>query len=163
HRHGARIPVDQPALMAPAAGDRGRPDGRILDRARQPQLDVAPGLAQDHLPARRPGHCGDEPDARRGAGRGAGLRDRPRGQADGMAVRALAALAALALAASPAAAQDELPDWTGGWEMVGGTLFDRASADPPDGRSGEPGVRQHPPYNEEWEAKYRANIALVAQ
>jgi hypothetical protein len=73
------------------------------------------------------------------------------------------ALAALALAASPAEAQDGLPDWTGVWEMVGGTLFDRATADPPDGRSGEPGVRERPPYNEEWEAKYRANMALVAQ
>jgi hypothetical protein len=78
-------------------------------------------------------------------------------------VRLRLTLAAIALAASPAAAHEELPDWTGVWEMVGGTLFDRASADPPDGRSGDPGVRQRPPYNEEWEAKYLANIALVAQ
>jgi hypothetical protein len=72
------------------------------------------------------------------------------------------ALAAAALLASqPAFAAP--PDWTGVWELVGGTLFDRASADPPDGRAGEPGVREHPPYNAEWEAKYRANIERVRQ
>ena len=37
--------------------------------------------------------------------------------------------AILALIAAPAAAQD-LPDWSGVWELVGGTLYDRATADP---------------------------------
>src|SRR5688572_2886822 len=81
----------------------------------------------------------------------------------GMAVRIGAALLAALLWAQPAAAQSELPDWSGVWELVGGTLFDRATAEPPDGRSGEPGVRERPPYNDEWEAKYRANMARVAQ
>ena len=71
------------------------------------------------------------------------------------------ALAAVALlAAQPAAA---LPDWSGVWEMVGGTLYDRATADPPDARAGVPGAREHPPYNADWEAKYRANIERVKQ
>jgi hypothetical protein len=80
-----------------------------------------------------------------------------------MAVRIGAVVVAALLWAQPAAAQSGLPDWTGVWELVGGTLFDRATADPPDGRSGDPGVRQHPPYNAEWEAKYQANMARVAQ
>jgi hypothetical protein len=59
---------------------------------------------------------------------------------------------------SPAAG---LPDWSGVWAMQGGTVFDRATVQPPDGRVGEPGVREFPPYNAEWEAKYRANIERV--
>jgi len=78
-------------------------------------------------------------------------------------MRLLAPLIAALLWAQPASAQSQLPDWTGVWELVGGTLFDRTTADPPDGRSGDPGVRQHPPYNAEWEAKYQANMARVAQ
>lgn len=77
-------------------------------------------------------------------------------------MKLLAAAAVALLLARPAPAQ-ELPDWTGVWELVGGTLFDRTTADPPDGRSGDPGVRQHPPYNAEWEAKYLANMERVRQ
>ena len=80
----------------------------------------------------------------------------------GVAVRLAAAAALALLLARPVCAQD-LPDWTGVWELVGGTLFDRATADPPDGRSGEPGVRERPPYNAEWEAKYEANRVRVAE
>ena len=56
-----------------------------------------------------------------------------------MAVRLAAAVAVALLLTRPVCAQ-ESPDWSGVWELVGGTLFDRATADPPDGRSGEPGV-----------------------
>jgi hypothetical protein len=56
-----------------------------------------------------------------------------------------------------------LPDWGGIWGMQGNTVFDRASVQPPTGRAGEPGVREFPPYNDEWEAKYRRNIELVRQ
>ena len=56
-----------------------------------------------------------------------------------------------------------LPDWSGIWAMQGGTVFDRATVQPPNGRAGEPGVREFPPYNDEWEAKYRRNIELVKQ
>ena len=38
-----------------------------------------------------------------------------------------------------------LPDWTGVWAMQGNTIFDRASVQPPNGRAGEPGVRESPP------------------
>ena len=56
-----------------------------------------------------------------------------------------------------------LPDWSGIWAMQGPTVFDRASVQPPTGRAGEPGVREAPPYTDEWEAKYRTNIDLVRQ
>jgi len=65
----------------------------------------------------------------------------------------------MAHAQAPAA----LPDWSGVWAMDGPTIFDRASVQPPNGRSGQPGVREFPPYTEEWEAIYRRNIELVEQ
>lgn len=62
-----------------------------------------------------------------------------------------------------AAAERELPDWSGVWAMEGGTVFDRATVQPPNGRAGQPGVREFPPYNAEWEAVYRRNIELVKE
>ena len=58
----------------------------------------------------------------------------------------------------------ELPDWSGVWQRVEGNggMFDVSTTEPPDGRAGSPGARQHPPLTERWEAKYRANLALVA-
>src|SRR5512142_1629579 len=41
---------------------------------------------------------------------------------------------------------DKLPDWSGVWSMVGGTIFDRATQTG-EGGSVTPGVREHPPYN----------------
>jgi hypothetical protein len=54
-----------------------------------------------------------------------------------------------------------LPDWSGVWAMQGGTVFDRATVRPANGRAGEPDVREYPPYNDEWEKKYLANLAKV--
>jgi hypothetical protein len=71
-----------------------------------------------------------------------------------------ACLSGAAFAQAPAAA---LPDWSGVWAMEGPTVFDRATVQPRDGRTGEPGVREFPPYTAEWEAIYRRNIELVAQ
>jgi hypothetical protein len=56
-----------------------------------------------------------------------------------------------------------LPDWSGVWTMEGPTVFDRATVQPSNGRTGQPGVREFPPYNDEWEAIYRDNIELVKQ
>lgn len=67
--------------------------------------------------------------------------------------------AALACLSAPAAA---LPDWSGVWSLEGGTLYDRATAEPRDARAGDPNAREHPPYTPAYEAKYRANIARVA-
>ena len=52
---------------------------------------------------------------------------------------------------------DTLPDWSGAWQMVGGTVFDRATQT---GQGGAvaPGVRSHPPYNAEWEAIYKSHL-----
>lgn len=51
------------------------------------------------------------------------------------------------------------PDWSGVWAMTGGTVFDRATQTG-EGRSTTPGVREHPPYNAEYEARYLANLKL---
>lgn len=59
------------------------------------------------------------------------------------------------------AAPAPLPDWSGVWQMVGPTIFDAATVEPPNGRAGEPGVRERPPYNAEWEARYQKNIDAI--
>ena len=72
-------------------------------------------------------------------------------------------VSAMCLLTAQQASAQQLPDWSGVWELVGGTLWDRSTAEPADGRAGVPGVREHPPYNAEWEAKYEANIARVRE
>lgn len=59
-------------------------------------------------------------------------------------------------------AQQSLPDWSGVWSMMGGTVFDR-STQTGEGGSSTPGVREHPPYTAEYEARYLANLALRDQ
>tara|TARA_B000000460_G_scaffold55996_1_gene37179 strand:- start:96 stop:905 length:810 start_codon:yes stop_codon:yes gene_type:complete len=54
---------------------------------------------------------------------------------------------------------DSLPDWSGVWAMNSGTIFDRATVQG-QGGSNTPGVREHPPYNAEYEAKYLRNLQL---
>lgn len=65
----------------------------------------------------------------------------------------------LALLAPASRAQTALPDWSGVWSMQGGTVFDRATQTG-EGGTTTAGVREHPPYNAEYEAKYVANLAL---
>ena len=73
----------------------------------------------------------------------------------------LALLFAVALPAGAA----ELPDWSGIWQRYEGNggMFDVATTVPPDGRAGTPGVRQHPPLTDAWEAHYQAQLDLVAE
>jgi hypothetical protein len=52
---------------------------------------------------------------------------------------------------------DSLPDWSGAWSMVGGTVFDRGTQTG-DGGATSVGVREHPPYNAEWEAIYKSHL-----
>ncbi|MCH2578023.1 MAG: hypothetical protein MK003_06675 [Pseudomonadales bacterium] len=54
---------------------------------------------------------------------------------------------------------DSLPDWSGVCAMNSGTIFDRATVQG-QGGSNTPGVREHPPYNAEYEAKYLRNLQL---
>jgi hypothetical protein len=54
-----------------------------------------------------------------------------------------------------------LPDWSGVWQMVGPTIFDGATVEPKNGRAGDAGVRERPPYNAEWEAIYLKNIEAI--
>jgi len=57
---------------------------------------------------------------------------------------------------------DKLPDWSGVWTMMGGTVFDTATQT---GKGGSvtPGVREHPPYNAVYEKKYEQHLALRDQ
>jgi len=67
------------------------------------------------------------------------------------------------IAANPAqSSASALPDWSGVWQMVGGTVFDRATASGPGGALSA-GLRQKPPYNAEWEAIYQRNLKLRDQ
>ena len=66
---------------------------------------------------------------------------------------------------TPAYAQrdwESLPDWSGVWQMIGGTVFDRSTVEG-EGRADSPGVRERPPYTPEFEAKYQRNLALRDQ
>lgn len=56
-----------------------------------------------------------------------------------------------------------LPDWSGVWSMTSNTSFDQATLQPPGANSNSPGTREFPPFNDEWEAKYEANLALKAE
>jgi hypothetical protein len=56
-----------------------------------------------------------------------------------------------------------LPDWSGAWVMEGPTVFDGSTVQPRNGRAGDAGVREFPPYTEEWEALYRKHIDLVKE
>ena len=51
-----------------------------------------------------------------------------------------------------------LPNWSGLWNPVGGLIFDPGTADPKGNNAQQPGDREHPPYNPEWEAKYQAKL-----
>jgi hypothetical protein len=48
----------------------------------------------------------------------------------------------------------KLPDWSGIWRVKGSP----ALLDVEDGKSFVPGVRDHPPYTPEWEAKYQVDL-----
>ena len=54
---------------------------------------------------------------------------------------------------------DKLPDWSGLWNMMGGTVFD-TSTQTGKGDVVTPGVREHPPYNAEYEMIYEGHLAL---
>ena len=53
---------------------------------------------------------------------------------------------------------DKLPDWSGLWMMMGGTVFDAATQT---GKGGvlTHGLREHPPYTEAYEKKYEEHLA----
>jgi hypothetical protein len=51
-----------------------------------------------------------------------------------------------------------LPNWSGLWNPVGGLIFDPSTADPKGNNAQQPGDRERPPYNPEWEAKYKDKL-----
>jgi len=79
--------------------------------------------------------------------------------------RCLSAVLALLILGCGNMALAQLPDWSGVWERYEGNggMFDVRTTTPPDGRAGSPGVRQHPPLTEAWEARYRATLERVAE
>ena len=80
-----------------------------------------------------------------------------------LTVAIICGLTCVAVNGQSASKPASLPDWTGGWVMEGPTVFDPATVQPKNGRAGDPGVREFPPYNSEYEALYRTNIDLVKQ
>ena len=68
-------------------------------------------------------------------------------------------IAMFAVAPLLSQSSESLPDWSGAWQMNGDTIFDRATMEG-EGRANAPGVREHPPYTAEWEAKYERNLDL---
>jgi len=83
-----------------------------------------------------------------------------------LVIRKIATLVLVIACASPVASAQQrpagaLPDWSGVWQMVGPTVFDTATVEPPNGRAGDPGVRERPPYNDEWEGRYKKNIDAI--
>lgn len=73
------------------------------------------------------------------------------------------AAAATAVVMAQTSRPATLPDWSGIWAMQGNTVFDHATVQPKNGAAGMPGVREFPPYNEEWEKRYEHNIELIKQ
>ena len=67
----------------------------------------------------------------------------------------------LLVASAVHAQQPALPDWSGAWQMIGPTVFDTATVEPKNGRAGDPGVRERPPYTAEYEAIYLKNIDAI--
>jgi len=86
---------------------------------------------------------------------------RIRGMIAGLAVVGLLLAQSVLQAQRGAAASAALPDWSGIYQMVGPTVFDTSTVEPPNGRAGDPGVRERPPYNDKWEALYQRNIAAI--
>ena len=80
-----------------------------------------------------------------------------------MRVITVGAIGILCLATTVASAQSAgpkpgaLPDWSGAWVMQGPTVFDAATVQPKNGRAGEPGVREFPPYN----ARVRGDLQVA--
>jgi hypothetical protein len=56
-----------------------------------------------------------------------------------------------------------LPDWSGAWGLDGPTVFDAATVQPKNGRAGDAGVREFPPYTDEYEALYKKHIEGIKQ
>ncbi|MEQ1949210.1 MAG: hypothetical protein ABL995_18600 [Bryobacteraceae bacterium] len=54
---------------------------------------------------------------------------------------------------------DKLPDWSGLWSLMGGTVFDTATQTGK-GTVITPGLREHPPYKPEFEKIYAEHLAL---
>ena len=72
-------------------------------------------------------------------------------------------LALVGLSAQSAVKPAALPDWSGAWVLDGPTVFDGATVQPKNGRAGDAGVREFPPYTDEYEALYKKNIEGIKQ
>ena len=75
---------------------------------------------------------------------------------------AVSVLLAPALAYGQQPKSESLPDWSGIWQMQGGTVFDAATMTPKGVGTGTPNAREFPPYTPEFEKMYLENIKKVA-
>jgi len=80
----------------------------------------------------------------------------------GMTTLALVALIAPAVGHAQQPKFESLPDWSGIWQMQGGTVFDAATMTPKGVGTGTPNAREFPPYTPEFEKLYLENIKKVA-
>jgi hypothetical protein len=76
---------------------------------------------------------------------------------------AICSLTFVAVSGQSATPPSSLPDWSGAWVMEGPTVFDAATVQPKNGRAGDAGVREFPPYTDEYEALYKKNIEGIKQ
>jgi hypothetical protein len=57
-----------------------------------------------------------------------------------------------------------LPDWSGVWNPHERNMFDPTAFDRPENKGkGAQDIREYPPYNKEWEAKYEAKLKMNSQ
>ena len=80
----------------------------------------------------------------------------------GITTLALGALLAPAVLHGQQPKYESLPDWSGIWQMQGGTVFDAATMTPKGVGTGTPNAREFPPYTPEFEKLYLENIKKVA-
>jgi hypothetical protein len=76
---------------------------------------------------------------------------------------ALVGLTLVAVSAQSPVKPAALPDWSGAWGLDGPTVFDAATVQPKNGRAGDAGVREFPPYTDEYEALYKKHIEGIKQ
>jgi len=76
---------------------------------------------------------------------------------------ALFGLTLVAVSAQSPVKPAALPDWSGAWGLDGPTVFDAATVQPKNGRAGDAGVREFPPYTDEYEALYKKHIEGIKQ
>ena len=80
-----------------------------------------------------------------------------------LCVGAICSVTYVAVSGQSPAPSSSVPDWGGAWTLDGPTVFDAATVQPKNGRAGDAGVREFPPYTDEYEALYKKHIEGIKQ